>query len=272
MNSDKSVNILGVKIDNLTKQEISERISGFLNDGNFHQVATANPEFILKAQRDDEFKNILNQCDLSVADGFGIKCAFWRFGKHLKARITGIDLAQEILKVASEKNLKIFLAANSGGLSSWEETAKSIKKTYPDLEINGVNLDYEECHFGLNQESREILNGTDIVFCNFGAPYQEKFLNSLKNGTPPHLYEKFSNNSFCNNASNLQNQRCGGKIGLAVGVGGSFDFITGKIKRAPASMRKIGLEWLWRLIQQPRRIKRIFNTVIIFPIRVLFNR
>lgn len=263
------MDILGVKIDNLTKQEVLERINGFFNEDGFHQIATVNPEFILKAQKDDKFKNILNQCDLNVADGFGIKCAFWRFGKHLKVRFAGIDLMWEILKIADEKKLKIFLVASDEGLSLWKETAVAIKKTYPSLKINGINTDHE------NHDSRSIISDSEnyeIVFCNFGAPDQEKFLNSLKNGTPPHLYEKFGNNSSCNNAANLQNQRCGGRIGLAMGVGGSFDFITGKTRRAPNFMRRLGLEWLWRLVQQPKRIKRIFNAVIIFPIRVLFNK
>jgi len=86
-----------------------------------------------------------------------------------------------------------------------------------------------------------------IVFANFGAPYQEKFLNSLKS----------AKNS---------------KMRLVMGVGGSFDYLTGKIRRAPVFTRKIGLEWLWRLIQQPRRIKRIWNAVIIFPIKIIFQK
>ena len=86
----------------------------------------------------------------------------------------------------------------------------------------------------------------EIVFCNFGMGYQEKFLYSLKN------------------AKNA-------KIRLVMGVGGGFDFIMGKVKRAPLILRQIGLEWLWRLIQQPQRIKRIWNAVIIFPIRVILN-
>jgi len=238
--------ILGIKIDNLSRKEMLEKVKDFLNSDSFHQIATVNPEFILKTQKDRGFKDILNSCDLNVADGFGIKLAFWRYGKNLKCRMAGIDLMMEILKVANEKKLKIFLATSSRGLSSWEETKEAINKKFPDLEINGVNI---SCHSEAEPKNLEILRFAqdDIVFCNFGAPEQEKFLNSLKSA---------------------ENAR----IKLAIGVGGSFDYLTGKIRRAPKWMRQIGLEWLFRLILEPKyRFKRIWNAVIIFPIKIIFN-
>ena len=226
-----------MRVDNLERKEILEKISCFLDGNNFRQIATVNPEFILEAQKDNEFRGILNSCDLNIADGSGIKFAFWRMGEKLKCRMAGIDLMQEILKIANEKKLKIFLAANSGGLSNWEETRDAILKKYPNLEIGGTNLDRDN----LSYKPQPITY--NLIFCNFGVPFQEKFLNSLKNDT----------------------------IGLAVGVGGSFDYLTGKLKRAPKWMQFFGVEWLWRLLLQPKRIKRIFNAVIIFPIRLIFQ-
>ena len=233
------MNILGVRIDNLSKKDVLGKIEPFLSDGKFHQIATVNPEFILEAQKNAEFKNILNNSDLNVADGVGIWFAFLRFGKLLKARIAGVDLMHDILKMADEKKLSVFLVANKNGLSSWEETRNVISKKYPNIEFSGADLD------SLNFSEYQISNTRyQILFCNFGAPYQEKFINSLKNDI----------------------------IVVAMGVGGSFDFITGKAKRAPKGMRIFGLEWLWRLILQPKRIKRIINAIIIFPIKVLFNK
>lgn len=228
--------ILGVKVDNFSRQEILEKVEIFLLGNSFRQIATVNPEFILQAGEDAEFKNILNSCDLNIADGFGIKLAFWKYGKKLKCRMAGIDLMEEILRRASDKNLKIFLAANSRGLSGWELTRDAIHATYPSLIIKGENLDIHNTTY--------IIPDTNIVFCNFGAPNQEKFLNNLKSD----------------------------KIKLAMGVGGSFDYLTGKIPRAPKFMRQIGLEWLFRLFVQPNRWKRIWNAVIIFPIKVIFNK
>ena len=122
------MDILGVKIDNLSKKEILEKIEYFLNEPKFHQIATVNPEFILEAQKNEQFKNILNSCDLNIADGIGIWFAFLRFGKYLKSRITGADLMLEILKMANDRRLGIFLACRKDGLSSFEETKKSINK------------------------------------------------------------------------------------------------------------------------------------------------
>lgn len=233
--------ILGVRVDNLSREEALEKVAGFLAGDVFRQIATVNPEFILEAQKDGVFRDILNNCDLNAADGVGIKLAFWRRGEQLKSRLSGADLMEEILKNAAKDNQGIFLVAGERGLSSWEETRDTILQKYPGLRIGGVNLDKNITGRG------SAAVDYPIVFCNFGAPYQEKFLHSLKS----------LNNS---------------KIRLGMGVGGSFDYLTGKIKRAPKSIRNIGLEWLWRLIKQPKRIKRIFNATIIFPIKIIFKK
>ncbi len=222
-------------MDNLLKSEVIEKIRNFLAEDNFHQIATVNPEFILEAQKNEEFRNILNNCDLNVADGFGLKFAFWRRGEKLKERIAGVDLMWEILKIASERGLRVFLVANKDGLSSWEEMKGAIHRTLPNLKIEGIDLEIDAGY-------KEIQN-SHVVFCNFGHPYQEIFLNKQKNAI----------------------------IRLAMGVGGSFDFVTGKVRRAPKIMRNLGLEWLFRLVQQPRRIKRIFNAVMVFPVKIIFN-
>ena len=99
------MNILGVRIDNLSKKEVLEKIEYFLSDGRFHQIVTVNTEFILQAQKDEDFKSILNTTDLNIADGVGIWFAFLRFGKLLKARIAGVDLMYEILRIVNEKRL-----------------------------------------------------------------------------------------------------------------------------------------------------------------------
>jgi N-acetylglucosaminyldiphosphoundecaprenol N-acetyl-beta-D-mannosaminyltransferase len=210
-----------------------------------------NPEFILKAQQDENFKNILNACDLNVADGIGLKYAFVRYGMWLKERIAGVDLMHEILRLADKKCLSVYLAVNKNGLSSLEEIKASLEKSYPNVKFSGN--EYDLCHPSSVTGHRDETNGDDrlliaddcILLCNFGAPSQENFINSQKNDT----------------------------MRLAMGVGGSFDFVTGRILRAPKLMRKIGLEWLWRLVQEPKyRFGRILNAVIGFPLRVLINR
>jgi N-acetylglucosaminyldiphosphoundecaprenol N-acetyl-beta-D-mannosaminyltransferase len=240
--------ILGIRIDNLTKEELFKKIGFFLSNEKFHQVATVNQEFILEAQVNQQYEKILNECDLNVADSIGIKLAFWRYGKKLKARFSGADLMLEILKIAEGRGISVFLACRKDGLSSFEETKAIILKLYPKLLVTGVNLDLEE---SLPIELLYKLKAKtyNLVLCSFGAPYQEIFLNSFKNDI----------------------------IGLGLGVGGSFDFITGKIKRAPIWMRKMGMEWLWRLIVQPweqkgKRLKRIWQALVVFPIKLIFNK
>lgn len=236
------MNILGVRIDNLSKKEILEKIESFLNEPRFHHICTVNAEFILRAQIDVNFRQILHESNLNIADSISIKYAFLRYGKWLKCRFAGADLVHEILKIANEKKMGVFLAANKDGLSTWEETADVLQKQYQQVRFSGANLEYNS-QVELLPEM-ELGPPPDILFCSFGAPHQELFINYLKNDT----------------------------IRLAMGVGGAFDFIAGKARRAPSSWRKIGMEWLWRFIQEPRyRAKRIFNAVIVFPIKVLLN-
>lgn len=243
--------ILGVKIDNISKKEIISKLEEFLVQDKLHQIATVNPEIILKAKDDSVLFNVLNKADLCLADGVGVRFAFWRFGRHLRTRMTGIDLMWKILEIANKKNLSVLLVANKNGLSTWQETRDAILKIYPDIKISGVSIDPSAGHFDRSIElsNLNIQEGHttfDILFCNFGAPYQEKFIASL---------DRWSNWTR-----------------LAVGVGGSFEFITGKIARAPKIMRIFGFEWVWRVGKQPKRIRRIIKATIIFPLRVLFNK
>jgi N-acetylglucosaminyldiphosphoundecaprenol N-acetyl-beta-D-mannosaminyltransferase len=234
------MNILGVRIDNLSKKEILEKIEFFLSEDKFHQVATINPEFLLEAENNLEFKNILNNTDLNVADGMGIRLAFWRYFQNLKFRFAGADLLCEILKIANASKLNIFLAVNKDGLSSYKEIKNTLAKKYSNLIIEGENIDFNNLNAYKIQNTKY-----EILLCNFGAPFQEVFINSVKND----------------------------RINLAIGVGGAFDFMTKKIKRAPIFMQKIGLEWLWRLMLEPRyRFKRVFRAIIVFPIKILFSK
>ena len=265
------MHILGIKIDNLAREEVLDKIK--LAKG--LQVATVNPEFVLEAQGNQEFRNILNsEKTLCVADGVGLKFAAWRYGQNLKCRWPGVDLMWEILKIANKKKQKVFLIGNENGLSTWQETADVIRETYPSLEVRGVNVEAvggisEDLRFKIfyptklqrsghvlikdatksrqsksdteNLKSYIVNHKSDIVFCSLGAPYQEILLNKLRESTK-----------------------------IAMGVGGSFDFITGKVKRAPGFLREIGLEWLWRLALEPGyRFKRAWRAVVVFPWRVV---
>ena len=218
--------ILGVKIDNLIIEEALRKVEGFLEDGQQHYIVTPNPEFLVKAQKDEEFRKILNQADLAVADGIGLIFASWFLGQPLKQKITGTDLMEKICQKAAQKKWSVFLLGDRED-SLVKETADQLKKKYPGLDI------------------KTDLKEASILFIAFGAPWQEKWI-----------------------AQNLKKMS---SVKLAMGVGGAFNFMAGRIRRAPKFFQRLGLEWLWRLFCQPWRIKRIFRAVVIFPWLIIKN-
>lgn len=231
--------LLGVSLSEGSREEILAQVRVFLTEPKFHRIATVNPEFLVLADTDQVFKNSLLAADLCVADGFGIVLAGLLRGNKM-TRFPGVDLLHEVLAIAERDGHAVYLAIKTDGLSSHEEIRVALLKKYPRLTLHGVNIFTSEAlnpRFK-NQDSR-------IILCNFGAPEQELFLESIRNNP--------------------------GDVRLAIGVGGALDFLTGKQKRAPHCLRNIGLEWLWRLILQPKRWKRIWNAVIVFPMKVLLG-
>lgn len=272
------INVLGVDIENnLTKNDVLDKFLSFLESDKQHYVVTPNPEIVLQAQIDEELFYILNKADLALADGFGLKIAAFLNGKKL-IRTSGSDILPDLLRLAEEKNKKVLIINREDGLSGENDIKLFLENNYPNLNFlikstdvrfiipprrhllnikhnkkynfleNLVNNFKEKINKGFdalaNLNKNNLLNfEADILICNFGAPYQEKFIF--------HNIKKIPT------------------VKLAIGLGGSFDFLTGKIKRAPKIMRFIGLEWLWRLFKQPKRIKRIFRAVIVFPLKLL---
>ncbi len=238
---DTNIKILGVRIDNFSIGEIKEKIIKILGDAPERKfVTTLNPEILLKAHRDEDYKKILNSADLNVCDGFGIKLVSLLKGRKIKARLAGVDLVYFLLDEANRRKLKILIVAAENSLSFPAEIEGAIRKKYSDLSAKSE-------YFSLGQNNLEngIIKQVEIVFVNFGAPAQEKFLHENR--------AKFPNAK------------------ILVGVGGAFDFLTGKMRRAPKIIRAVGLEWLWRLIQEPKRGRRIWNAVVVFPVKAMLN-
>lgn len=233
--------ILGVAVSNASRTEILAQVMTFLGEPRFHRITTVNPEFLVMADHDEAFKQSLLSADLCVADGTGIVLAGLLKGKNV-TRFPGADLLHEILTIAERGGHPVFLVIKKDGLSSYQEIRLSLLERYPKLSVAGVEVIMTELweHYQLKAKSYK------LVLCNFGAPAQELFLESLRVNP--------------------------GDIRLAMGVGGSFDFLTGKQKRAPLWLRTLGLEWLWRFIHQPSRFRRIWNAVVVFPIRLLIRK
>jgi N-acetylglucosaminyldiphosphoundecaprenol N-acetyl-beta-D-mannosaminyltransferase len=233
------IELLGVNIATLKPSEIQSLLADFLQHTGLKQIVTVNPEFLVTAHEDNDFKAILNAADLALPDGVGIIYVGKLLRKQISLtnRMTGVEVTHSLLKLAEaqQKSVEIVLPDNS--LSSDEKILDSVKKLYPQSIVRVIKV----------SDIKEQSPRADIIFVALGAPQQEKW-----------IWEH-------------REKLLGTKI--AVGVGGTFDFISGKISRAPHWMRSIGLEWLWRLYKEPkRRFRRIIRAVIVFPWLVLTGK
>ncbi len=238
--------IFGITLDDFSCGAALARCETWLNGNSFHRIATVNPEFLLRAKEDVAFARNLRLADLRVVDGFGIIIVSRLHGKIIH-RCSGADLMTSLLAQAEREHHPVFFAVRQDGLSSYEEIIQALRKKYPALIVNGSIVDRHDQASAWNDAHSKIRTSrATIVFSNFGAPEQEYFTESLREDP--------------------------GDVRLAMGVGGSFDYLTGKIVRAPHCLRAVGLEWLWRLIQQPKRFGRIWSGTVIFLWRSMLNK
>lgn len=243
-------NILGINISELNKETALAKAAEFLNSNSSHYIVTPNPEIILGAHKDEEFFYILNRADLSLADGMGLKIAAGIMREKIY-RLTGADFTLDLLNLAEQKGIKTLILNWSKGLSSIEDINRALKNKYPNL--NFLVLNIAKNKFLTVETIQEINNySPKLVFNTLGFPDQEKLIYHNINKLP--------------------------SVRLMLGIGGSFDYISGKIKRAPYFLRYLGLEWFWRLITASRykdsskRVKRIYNATYVFMIKILKSR
>lgn len=218
----KSVNILGVRVDKMSMEMVLAQVEEWIRRGGKHYIVTTNPEFVMAAQKDPNFKRILNNSDLSVADGIGLKLA-----GDVGNIIAGVDLVEEICGLAAKKGVTVGFLGGRNGVAV--KAADCLKKKYPGLKVvlaeDGPMVDMN----GNETRNEKQETTCDILFVAFGQVKQEKWI-----------------------AKNLPKI----SVKVAMGVGGSFDEISGTIMRIPKWVQCIGLKWLFRLILQPWRIKR----------------
>jgi len=217
----------GVRADDVTWDEMLAHIEGFIAEGRPHQIVTVNPEFVMAARRDPEFRAIINGAALALPDGVGLLWAGRILGQPLRERVTGSDGVPRIAERAAAKGWRLFLLGAAPGVA--EETARRLVKYYPSLKIAGTYagspaIEEEASIVELVRRARP-----DVLFVAYGHPRQDKWI-----------------------ARNLD--RMG--VPACMGVGGAFDFITGLVPRAPAWVQRIGLEHFYRLLRQPWRWRR----------------
>ncbi|HEX3940849.1 MAG TPA: WecB/TagA/CpsF family glycosyltransferase [Acidobacteriaceae bacterium] len=229
-----SVAVLGVPFDNVTMDEAVDLIEDQLQENRFHQVATANVDFLMHSIRDPELQEILCSCDLVVPDGMPIVWAARMMGVALKERVSGVDLVPRLADLSARGGYGIFLLGASEDSS--RRAAESMKQRFPGVRIVGRYSPPISSLDAMDHEdilARIELARPDILLVAMGNPKQEKWLNMHRDRL---------------------------EVPICMGVGGSLDFLAGTTSRAPAWMQNAGFEWLHRLFQEPGRLtKRYLN-------------
>ncbi len=232
--------VLGVRVDCLDMEASLDRIEQFVDAGGHHLVATVNPEFVMRATADQDFARVLESADLCLADGSGVVWAARRQGCAMREPVTGVDLIPPLAALCARRGFRIFLLGAAPGVAN--DLATRLRAENPELEV--------EAHAGTPDPSADAAtlaliraHKPQVLLVAYGHPKQELWIDRMRDSLG---------------------------VAVAMGVGGSFDYLTGRIPRAPAWIRRAGLEWLFRLVRQPWRVRRM-AVLPIYALRVLRN-
>ena len=218
----KQANILGVKVTGTNKARLLREILARIESQEKTFIVTPNPEFVVKANDDPAFRKLLNSADMAIPDGIGLVWAGRWLGQAVSKRFTGVDLAQELLELASQKNFRVGVVGARRGVKDEEQALiRKLQKKFSPAVIESL---------GENKNWRQ--QRWEIIFACQGMGEQERW---------------------------IKKNIAGSKAIVFVGVGGGLDFIAGLVPRAPVWVRHLGMEWLYRLLRQPWRIKRQLN-------------
>lgn len=222
-----SITILGCRLDALDADAATERILRLARENAGAQVITLGTEMVVHAQHDTRYREVVNACALSLCDTVGLLAVARSRGAQLRDRVTGVELIDHLCARAAQEGVSIFLFGGAPGIA--DRAAQELQRRHPGLRIAGTRDGYFAA-----EESARIANeiratGAQLLFAGMGFPKQEYWL-----------------------AEHLRETGCG----AGIGVGGSFDVISGNVERAPERWRKLGLEWLYRLLKEPHRWRR----------------
>jgi N-acetylglucosaminyldiphosphoundecaprenol N-acetyl-beta-D-mannosaminyltransferase len=222
------ISVLGLPFSNVTMDQAIEKIDGFVEEGGFHQIATANVDFVSRAMADTCLQQILCNCDMILPDGMPIVWASRIVGAPLQERVTGVDLVQRLAQQSASKGHRIFM------LGAREEVAiraiRCLEEKFPGVQIAGhhspavaslADMDHEDILRRVKEAK------ADILLVAFGNPKQEQWIAMHRDRLP---------------------------VSVAIGIGGTLDMIAGQVERAPLWMQKSGMEWFFRMAQEPARL------------------
>ncbi len=226
------IRVLGLPISVITYDRWMALIDSWVNstDGRLHHVCTVNPEMLMIARRDPVFRVVLERADLTVPDGIGLLWAAKQRGTPLPERVTGSDGVPRIAKEAAARGWRLFLLGAAPGIA--ENAAAILTEANPGLQIVGTYSGSPSPDEEAALVERVNASGADILLVAYGAPEQDKWI--------------------ARNSPRLN-------VKMAMGIGGTLDFVAGVIPRAPVGWQRLGLEWLYRLILQPWRLKRMMR-------------
>lgn len=234
------ISILGIPIDSIHQSEALALLQSNVKSDGFAHVITPNNEMLLTAASNKKFHDLLQRSTLNLADSTGLVLASKYLGTPLPCRNTGVDTVSKFCGELDESS-PVFLLGAAEGVA---------EKAATELRIKNSQLKISGCYAGDPSSASapsimKMINdsGAKILLVAYGAPKQDIWIDTYKDQLP--------------------------HIRIAIGVGGTFDFLAGTIKRAPKLFRSLGLEWLWRLALQPSRAERIFKAVVVFPLLVL---
>ncbi|MBN1954416.1 MAG: WecB/TagA/CpsF family glycosyltransferase [Anaerolineae bacterium] len=237
-----TVRILGIPVHDVTYDEALAWIGRWIAQGEARQITTVNPEFVMRAQHDAEFRAVLERADLCVPDAVGITLAARYLGQPLRGRVAGIDLVERLAARAAAEGWRIFMLGAAPGVA--KRAAAILTGRNPSLDVCGTHAGSPAAEEENDIVQRVRAARADILLVAYGAPAQDLWI-----------------------ARNLERS----SAAVGIGVGGAFDYIAGTVQRAPPWVQRVGLEWLYRLARQPWRWQRQL-ALPRFALAVLFSK
>ena len=225
---DNRIHVLGVPVDRVTMADCMARIEGFIKAGTPHLIVTADASGIVQAQTDPALLDLYTDADLVTPDSAGVLWAAKRQGQPLTERVSGVDIVDRVCRRSSEQGWRIYFLGAAPGVA--EQAAERMRLKHPGCNIVGTRHGFFPPESDQVVAAEVALAKPDVLFVGMGIPRQEKFIRATQD-------------------------IIGAKA--ALGVGGSFDVFSGKVKRAPKSFQRLKLEWLWRLAQNPKKIGKV---------------